>query len=67
MNDETITITLELRLAGDSVHGRAHNGSGPAGEFSSWLGLVSAIEALVDHARAEQAPRTPDLPETAPQ
>jgi hypothetical protein len=67
MNDETITITLELRLDGDSVSGRAHNGSGPAGEFSSWLGLVSAIETLVDHARAEPAPGAHDSTQTAPQ
>ena len=65
MHDETITITLELRVAGDSVSGRAHNGSGPAGEFSSWLGLVSAIEALVDHALADRAAGAHDLPEPA--
>ena len=65
MKDETITITLELRVAGDSVSGRARNGSGPAGEFSSWLGLVSAIEALVDHARADRAAGAHDLPEHA--
>src|SRR3954470_74635 len=62
MNDEPITITLELRVAGDSVSGRARNGSGPAGDFSSWLGLVSAIEALVDHALALRRPGASDLP-----
>jgi hypothetical protein len=67
MTDETITITLELRVDGDSVCGRARNGSGPAGEFSSWLGLVSAIETLVDHARIDDGAGAHDSPQTAPQ
>jgi hypothetical protein len=48
VDDGTITITLELRAAGDSVSGRALAADGVARAFSGWLGLVSVLDALVE-------------------
>ena len=45
MHCETITITLELRLAGDSLTGRCVGPEGGVRPFAGWLGLVAAIDA----------------------
>jgi hypothetical protein len=47
MQTKTAAISLELSLDGDSLTGRASDGAGTEREFSGWLGLVSAIEALI--------------------
>lgn len=47
VDDGTVTISLELRFEGDSLSGRASDGTGAAVDFTGWLGLVSAIDALV--------------------
>jgi hypothetical protein len=47
MQTKTAAISLELELAGDSLSGRASDEAGTQREFSGWLGLVSAIEALI--------------------
>jgi hypothetical protein len=47
MQTKTAAISLELELAGDSLSGRASDEAGTRREFSGWLGLVSAIEALI--------------------
>jgi hypothetical protein len=44
---QTVVIRLELDLADDSLTGRASDGTGAAREFAGWLGLVSAIDALL--------------------
>ena len=66
VEDRTITITLELRVAGESLTGSATEAGGAAREFSGWLGLVSALDALVPSApplppRAGQTPNG-DIP-----
>ena len=43
----SIHIDLDLELAGGCLSGRARDGSGPVREFSGWLGLVGAIDALL--------------------
>jgi hypothetical protein len=48
MQSTTSVISLELSLDGDSLSGLASDGKGGRREFSGWLGLVSAIEALID-------------------
>jgi hypothetical protein len=48
MQSTTALISLELSLDGDSLSGLASDGNGGRREFSGWLGLVSAIEALID-------------------
>jgi hypothetical protein len=42
-----VTITLELRAAGGSLAGRAIAESGAERHFAGWLGLVTALDALV--------------------
>jgi hypothetical protein len=46
MSEQTISISLELRLTGDSLAGRARNGTGADREFIGWIGLLAAIDAL---------------------
>jgi hypothetical protein len=48
MQSTTAVISLELSLDGDSLSGLASDRNGGRREFSGWLGLVSAIEALID-------------------
>ncbi len=48
MTSRAVTITLELRLAGDELDGRASDGTGEDRSFSGWLGLLVAIDALLD-------------------
>jgi hypothetical protein len=40
-------ISLELSLDGDALSGLASVENGESRPFSGWLGLVSAIEALI--------------------
>jgi hypothetical protein len=46
MSSETLVIRLEIRLDGDSLTGSAYDGAAER-TFSGWLGLVAAIDALV--------------------
>jgi hypothetical protein len=48
MNDgRQITINLELEVEGDTMSGEARTGSGTTRSFSSWLGLIGALDMLV--------------------
>jgi hypothetical protein len=47
MQATTTTISLELSLDGDSLSGLAKDDTGEQRRFSGWLGLVSAVEALI--------------------
>jgi hypothetical protein len=53
-----VTITLELRQAGEELGGRASGGAGER-EFSGWLGLLVAIDALLEAAPPANVPRSP--------
>ena len=53
MTSRAVTITLELRLAGDELDGRASDGIGPERPFSGWLGMLVTIDSLLDAADAE--------------
>ena len=46
MTSRAVTITLELRLAGDELDGRATDGSAER-PFSGWLGMLVAIDAML--------------------
>jgi hypothetical protein len=46
MTSRAVTITLELRQAGEELDGRA-SGGGESRPFSGWLGLLVAIDALL--------------------
>ena len=50
MTTRAVTITLELRQAGDELDGRASDGTGDDRSFSGWLGLLVAIDALLNAA-----------------
>jgi hypothetical protein len=54
MTSRAVTITLDLRLAGDELDGRASDGNGGERPFSGWLGLLVTIDALLNEA-PEQA------------
>lgn len=47
MNEHIVSVGLELRVVGDSLIGRAWSGMGAQRDFSGWLGLVAAIDALL--------------------
>jgi hypothetical protein len=53
-----VVIRLELCLANDSLTGRASVGSGAAREFVGWMGLVSAVDALIPGSSRD--PAAPD-------
>ncbi|MGI8506498.1 MAG: hypothetical protein ACR2MK_06765 [Solirubrobacteraceae bacterium] len=55
-------VRLELWLDGDSPTGRAIAHGEPERRFTGWLGLVAAVEALVDGGR-DPGPGAPRLPE----
>jgi hypothetical protein len=52
-------ISLELDLDGDSLSGLASVENGEPRPFSGWLGLVSAIEALIANPEGD---KTTDQP-----
>ena len=47
MNEATLTVTLELRIDGDAMSGRATGDNGESVDFDGWLGLLAALDALV--------------------
>jgi hypothetical protein len=46
-NGKRITISLRLEVDGDTMSGEARTGSGSTRTFSSWLGLIGALDMLV--------------------
>jgi hypothetical protein len=55
MTTRAVTITLELRLAGDELDGRASDGNGTERPFSGWLGMLVSIDSLLNAAEADSA------------
>ena len=55
MTTRAVTITLELRLAGDELDGRATDGDGSQRDFSGWLGMLVTIDSLLNAADDAQA------------
>ena len=43
-----VTIRLELHLTGDRVRGHASTSTGLGREFTGWVGLIAAIDALTE-------------------
>lgn len=48
----TLTLTVQLQLDEDAFTGRALDDLGADREFSGWLGLIAAIDELIDTAPA---------------
>lgn len=59
MDGTTTTISLELQLDQNSLSGRASNGAGASREFSGWLGLLAAIDALLPDGPTPKSPASP--------
>ena len=47
MNNEALTISLQLDMSGDTLNGQAITAQGTTKTFSSWLGLIGALDMLV--------------------
>jgi hypothetical protein len=47
MDEATLNVTLELRIDGDALSGRAIREDGARIDFDGWLGLLAALDALV--------------------
>jgi hypothetical protein len=62
MTSRAVTITLELRQAGDELDGRASAGSEER-PFSGWLGMLVAIDAML--TAAPELEDEPDLKRTS--
>jgi hypothetical protein len=71
MAEGTIRILCELQVVDDSLTGRVQRLDGEAREFTGWLGLLGALQALlpgtdIDHAADSKPVRasepSPDLP-----
>lgn len=54
MDKESIALNLELELSGETLTGRARNGSGQGRDFAGWLGLLGAIDALIAEKTASR-------------
>jgi hypothetical protein len=55
MATRAVTVTLELRLAGDELDGRASDEHGLDRPFSGWLGLLVTLDSLLDTADRPEA------------
>lgn len=53
MSNVDLTIQLEVSADGDSVtgHATAGDGTGDPIAFSGWLGLISALDSLIEQQR----------------
>ena len=45
-----LTLTVQLELDADSFSGRADDDRGAGREFSGWLGLIAALDELIERA-----------------
>ncbi len=63
----TLTLTVELQLTDDAFTGRARDDLGAARDFHGWLGLIAALDELVDTApaRSRTQPEEPADLETS--
>jgi hypothetical protein len=52
-----IQISLELQIDHGLLSGRATDGDGAGKSFAGWLGLVDAIDALVEGEARTPAPQ----------
>jgi hypothetical protein len=51
--DRVVHIDLDLRVHGDEVAGRAAADGQPERDFSGWVGLLAALDALVEPSGGE--------------
>jgi hypothetical protein len=46
--DRSVHIDLDLMLHDEEVRGRASTDGRPARDFTGWVGLIAALDALVE-------------------
>jgi hypothetical protein len=51
MTEHTVRVQLDLRIDGDALSGQAACVPGGVRSFSGFIGLVAAIDALIEEAR----------------
>jgi hypothetical protein len=66
MAEETIRILCELQTVGDSLTGHATRHDGETHEFTGWLGLLGALQALLADADAGRAAAGEPVRESEP-
>lgn len=49
-NGRSVHIDLDLALQGDEMHGRAAVDGLPERDFTGWVGLIAALDALIEPA-----------------
>jgi hypothetical protein len=55
MSIEIRHIAIDVRLDGDEISGRAGDGTDQPKAFEGWLGLLQALDALLDTTDEEPA------------
>jgi hypothetical protein len=65
MHGRRFTITLHLRVSGDSLSGRLDDGSGREHDFAGWLGLIAAIDGVLTGTNSRAVRAEQSLDETA--
>lgn len=55
-DSRTIQIALRLEVRGDDVRGTARADDAPAHDFTGWLGLIAALDAIVEAPARPQPP-----------
>jgi hypothetical protein len=56
VDGQTVVIRLVLHLADQSLTGRASDATGVVKDFTGWMGMVAAVDALLPR----HAPAAPD-------
>jgi hypothetical protein len=49
---QTLHIALDVRVDGDEISGHACEGEGKPKPFSGWLGLIGALDGLLNTPRS---------------
>jgi hypothetical protein len=47
VSTSTVHIAIEAHVGDDEIRGEIRSDAGPPGPFSGWLGLISALDALL--------------------
>jgi hypothetical protein len=56
-DDRQLHIDLDLRLSGEGVEGRATMAGAAPREFSGWVGLLAALDAMTAARAPDPEPR----------
>jgi hypothetical protein len=52
MTCETLRIVIDVRVDGDEISGHAGDQAGDLRPFLGWLGLIAALDGLLDVSRS---------------